>query len=97
MEGEARMRRTILFTAAVMETAGVFVFGGTAQAGRPGTGATREATLTGVQVGPGPSDAQGMGESRFISYPNKHKICYPIQVSGITRATLAHPHEVPAG
>jgi hypothetical protein len=38
-----------------------------------------------------------MGESRFISYPNKHKICYPIQVSGITRATLAHPHEVPAG
>jgi len=42
------MRRTILFTAAVMETAGVFVFGGTAEAGRPGTGAIREATLTGA-------------------------------------------------
>jgi CHRD domain-containing protein len=97
MEGEARMRRTILFTATVMETVGVFVFGGTAQAGRPGTGAIREATLTGAQVVPGPGDAQGMGESRFISYPNKHKICYPIQVSGITRATLAHPHEAPAG
>ncbi len=83
------MRRTILFTATVMETVGVFVFGGTAQAGSPGTGAIREATLTGAQVVPGPGDAQGMGESRFI--------CYPIQVSGITRATLAHPHEDPAG
>ena len=51
----------------------------------------------GAQVGPGPGDAQGMGESRFIFYPNKHKICDPIQVAGITRATLAHPHEAPAG
>ena len=47
--------------------------------------------------GPWSERRAGMGESRFISYPNKHKICYPIQVSGITRATLAHPHEVPAG
>jgi hypothetical protein len=48
MEGDARMRRTMLFTATIMVTAGVFVFGGTAQAGRPGTGAIREATLTGA-------------------------------------------------
>jgi hypothetical protein len=37
-----------------------------------------------------------MGESRFIFYPNKHKICYTIQVSGIARATSAHLHEAPA-
>ena len=46
---------------------------------------------------PGPGDTQGMGESRFIFYPNKHKICYTIQVSGIARATSAHLHEAPAG
>jgi len=47
-------------------------------------------------VVPGPGDTQGMGESRFIFYPNKHKICYTIQVSGIARATSAHLHEAPA-
>ena len=45
---------------------------------------------------PGPGDTQGMGESRFIFYPNKHKICYTIQVSGIARTTSAHLHEAPA-
>jgi hypothetical protein len=96
MEGDKRVRRTILFTAVVL-AAGVFVFSGTAQAGRPGTGAIREATLTGAQVFPGSGDTQGMGESRFIFYPNKHKICYTIQVSGIARATSAHLHEAPTG
>jgi hypothetical protein len=97
MEGDTRVRGTILFTAAVMAAAGVFVFGGTAQAGRPGTGAIREATLTGAQVVPAPGDPDGTGEARFIFYPNKHKICYTIQVSGIERATSAHLHEAPAG
>ena len=77
--------------------AGVFVFGGTAQAGRPGTGAIREATLTEAQVVPGAGDTQGMSESRLIFYPNKHKLCYTIQVSGIARATSAHLREAPAG
>jgi hypothetical protein len=97
MEGGKRVRRTILFTATVMAAAGVFVFGGTAQAGKPGTGAIRPATLTGTQVVPPPGDENGTGEARFISYPNKHKICYTIQVSGIERATSAHLHKAPAG
>ena len=97
MEGNTRVRRTILFTAAVMAAAGVFVIAGTAQAGRPGTGAIREATLTGAQVVPAPGDPDGTGEARFIFYPNKHKICYTIQVSGIARVTSAHLHEAPAG
>ena len=87
----------MLFTATIMVTAGVFVFGGTAQAGRPGTGSIREATLTGAQVVPAPGDPDGTGEARFIFYPNKHKICYTIQVSGIARTTSAHLHEAPAG
>jgi len=48
-------------------------------------------------VVPGAGDTQGMSESRLISYPNKHKLCYTIQVSGIARATSAHLHEAPAG
>ena len=95
--GETRVRSRILYTAAVMVASCVFVFGGTAQAGRPGTGAIREATLAGARVVPGPGDTQGMGESRFIFYPNKHKICYTIQVSGIAGATSAHLHEAPVG
>lgn len=91
------MRRKMLFIAAVVATAGVFVFGGAAQAGRPGTGAIRGATLTEAQVVPGPGDQEGTGESRFIFYPNKNKICYTIQVSGIASATAAHLHMAPAG
>jgi len=88
----------MLFIAAVMATAAVFVFGGTAQAGRPGTGAIREATLTGEQVVSSDSgDPGGTGGSRFIFYPHKNKICYTIQVSGIERATSAHLHAAPAG
>jgi len=87
----------MLFIAAVVAAAAVFVFGGTAQAGRPGTGAIREATLTGAQVVPDGGDPDGSGEARFIFYPNKNKICYTIQVSGIERATSAHLHEAPAG
>ncbi len=95
--GETRVRSRILYTAAVMVASCVFVFGGTAQAGRPGTGAIRETTLTEAQVVPGAGDTQGMSESRLIFYPNKHKLCYTIQVSGIARATSAHLHEAPAG
>jgi CHRD domain len=87
----------MLFIAAVVAAAAVFVFGGTAQAGRPGTGAIRGATLTGAQVVPSGGDPDGTGEARFIFYPNKHKICYTIQVSDIARATSAHLHEAPAG
>ena len=46
---------------------------------------------------PGAGDTQGMSESRLISYPNKHKLCYTIQVSGIAGATSAHLHEAPVG
>jgi hypothetical protein len=46
---------------------------------------------------PGRHAGDGRVESRFIFYPNKHKICYTIQVSGIARATSAHLHEAPAG
>lgn len=91
------MRKRASFTATVIAMAGVLIFGGTAQAGRPGTGAIRDATLTGAQVVPAPGDANGTGESRFIFYPNKSKICYTIQVSGIGRATSAHLHKAPAG
>ena len=97
------MRKRIFITAAAIAMAGVVIFGGTAQAGRPGTGAIREATLTGEQVVPVPGDPnetgdpQGSGEARFIFYPNKNKICYTIQVLGIDRAKSAHLHEAPAG
>jgi hypothetical protein len=90
------LRKRILFTATIFAMAGVLVFGGTAQAGKPGTGAIRPATLTGTQVVPPPGEENGTGEARFIFYPNKHKICYTIQVSGIERATSAHLHEAPA-
>jgi hypothetical protein len=89
VEGEAKVRGRMLFIAAVVAPAAVFVFGGTAQAGKPGTGAIRGATLTGAQVVPSGGDPDGTGEARFIFYPNKHKICYTIQVSDIARATSA--------
>ena len=87
----------MLFIAAVVATAAVFVFGGTAQAGRLGTRAIREATLTGAEVVPNEGDPDGSGEARFIFYPNKNKICYTIQVAGIERATSAHLHGASAG
>jgi hypothetical protein len=63
MEGDARMRRTILFTATVMATAGAFVFGGTAEAGRPGTGAIRGLTLTPPRDGTSEHQCiRGLGE-----------------------------------
>ena len=68
----------MLFIAAVVATVAVFVFGGTAQAGRPGIGAIREATLTGAQVVPVGGDPDGMGEARFIFYSNKNKVCYTV-------------------
>lgn len=97
------MRKRIFINAAAITMAGVVIFGGTAQAGRPGTGAIREANLTGAQVVPPPGDpngtdaSQGSGEARFIFYPNKNKICYTIEVSGIDGATSAHLHKAPAG
>ena len=91
------MRKRILFTATIFAMAGVLAFGGSAQAGKPGTGAIRPATLTGTQVVPPLGDERGSGEARFIFYPNKNKICYTMQVSGIARATSAHLHEAPAG
>jgi hypothetical protein len=91
------VRGWTFFTPAVMATAAVFVFGGTAQAGRPDTGTIREATLTDEQVVPSPGSENGSGESRFIFYPNKNKICYTIQVSEIAKATSAHLHQAPAG
>lgn len=96
-EGETSVRKRMFITATTIAMAGVMIFGGTAQAGRPGTGAIRDATLTGTQVVPPPGDHEGTGESRFIFYPNKNKICYTIQVSGIARATSAHLHQAPAG
>lgn len=91
------MRAKVFITATAITLAGILVFGGTAQAGRPGTGAIREATLTGTQVVPPPGDPSGTGQTRFIFYPNKNKICYTIQVSGIGGATSAHLHQARAG
>ena len=96
-ERERGVRKRALFAATAIAMAGVLIFGGTAQAGRPGTGAVREATLTGTQVFPGPGDPDGTGQSKFIFYPNKNKICYTIQVSDIERATSAHLHRGSAG
>lgn len=90
------MRRERISIAAVVALVGVLVFGGTALAGKPGTGAIRDATLTGSQVVP-PGHPEAGGEARFIFYPNRHKICYTMQVSGIARPTSAHLHEAPAG
>ena len=97
MERNVGVRKRIFFTAAIMAVAGVLIFGGTAQAGRPGTGAIRPATLTGAEVVPPPGDLAGSGEAQFIFYPNKNKICYTIQVDDVGQATAAHLHEAPAG
>ncbi len=52
-------------------------------------------TLTGAQGVPIGGDPDGSGEARFVFYPNKHKICYTIQVSDIARATSAHLQRPP--
>ena len=92
------MRKMRFFSATIVAMAGVLVFGGTALAGRPGTGAIRPATLTGAEVvSDRGGDPDGVGEASLIFYPNKNKICYTIRVSNIARATSAHLHEAPAG
>ena len=88
------MRKRMFFTATVVALAAVLVFGGTAMAGKPGTGSVRVAELT--EVVPGP-DPQGTGMARMTLYPNKNKICYTIQAENIGQATAAHLHEAPAG
>ena len=88
------MRKRMFFTATVVALAAVLVFGGTAMAGKPGTGSVRVAELT--EVVPGP-DPQGTGMARMTLYPNKNKICYTIQAENIAKAKSAHLHEAPAG
>ena len=80
----------MLLNVTVVAMIGVLVFGGTAMAGKPGTGTVRVATLTGAQ----PED--GTGEFRSTLYPNKNKICYTIKAENIAQATAAHLHEAPA-
>lgn len=91
------MRKRVFLFASVLAIVVVAVFGGPALAGRPGTGTVREATLTGTEVVPQPGDPDGTGLARLTLYPNKHKICYRITVSGIAPATAAHLHRAPAG
>ncbi len=71
------MRKRMLLNVTVFAMIGVLVFGGTAMAGKPGTGTVRVAQLTGAQ----PED--GTGEFRSTLYPNKNKICYTIKAENI--------------
>ncbi len=71
------MRKRMLLNVPVFAMIGVLVFGGTAMAGKPGTGTVRVAQLTGAQ----PEDATG--EFRSTLYPNKNKICYTIKAENI--------------
>ncbi len=92
------MRKRMFFTATVVALVGVLVFGGTALAGKPGTGSVRVAMLDGPQVvPPAQGDPDGKGKVRMTLYPNKNKICYTIKAENIGQATAAHLHEAPAG
>ena len=93
-----KVRKRMFFTATVVTMATVLAFGGTALAGKPGTGSVRMATLTGAEVVPPSSgDIDGIGQVKMTLYPNKNKICYTIQADNIGPATAAHLHEAPAG
>ena len=91
------MRNRLVLIALAAAFASVMVFGGPASAGRPGTGTIREADLAGAEVVPDPGDPNGTGMARMIFYPQKHKICYRVTVSGIQTATRAHLHMGDAG
>ena len=92
------MRKRKLFNVSVVAMIGVLVFGGTAMAGKPGTGSVRVAQLNGAEVVPADSgDVNGTGEAKLTLYPNKNKICYTIKAEKIGRATAAHLHEAPTG
>ena len=91
------MRKRVFLIALVAALTSVVVFGGSASAGKPGTGTLREAELTGTEVSPPPGDPDGSGMARMIFYPMKNKICYRVTVSGIQTATKAHLHMGDAG
>ena len=86
-----RKRMVLILLAAALS--GTLVFGGTASAGKPGTGTLREVELSGAEVVPTPGDPDGAGRGRFHLYPMKNKICYRVTVSGIQTATKAHLHK----
>ncbi len=97
---EMKVRKRMFFTTTVVAMVGVLIFGGTALAGKPGTGSVRMATLTGAEVvptGSGDTNPNATGEVRLTLYPNKNKICYTIKAENIAKAKSAHLHEAPAG
>lgn len=53
--------------------------------------------LTGEAEAPGPGDPDGSGRARVALFPDEGRICYVIEVEGISPATAAHIHEAPAG
>ena len=52
-----------------------------------------EATLTGSAVVPGPGDTDGSGTATVHVDDDANKVCYKLQVSGITTPTAAHIHK----
>ncbi len=70
---EMKVRKRMFFTTTVVAMVGVLIFGGTALAGKPGTGSVRMATLTGAEVFPaGSGDIDGIGQVKMTLYPNKN-------------------------
>ena len=91
------MRKRMVLIALAAALASIAVLGGSASAGKPGTGTLREVELSGAEVVPPPGDPDGSGRGRFHLYPMKNKICYRVTVSGIQTATRAHLHMGDAG
>lgn len=56
---------------------------------------TLMATLTGAAV-VGGGDENGRGTATFRFDPEMARLCYDLQVSGITEATATHVHRAPA-
>jgi hypothetical protein len=85
------MRRILLLAISLGATASVAV----SNAAVAGSKSDLSANLTGAAERPGPGDPDGRGGASIRIH--KDKVCYELQVSGISPATAAHIHEAPAG
>jgi hypothetical protein len=54
--------------------------------------AALSATLSGVQVAPGPGDADGIGTALFRTEPAQRRLCWTLNARQIDAATEAHIH-----
>lgn len=63
---------------------------GCATGGSPRASLT--ATLSGVQVAPGPGDADGIGTALFRIEPAQQRLCWTLNARQIDAATEAHIH-----